>query len=39
MPSFVIGDGEKTISTLIDEENKIRRDMELTPVIHEIEKK
>jgi len=39
MPSFVIWDGEKTISTLIDEENKIRRDMELTPVIHEIEKK
>lgn len=37
-PPFVVGDGLKTISELIDEENQIRRNMKLLPIIHEIEK-
>ena len=37
-PSFVVWDGIKTISDLIDIENKIRSDMKLSPVIHLIEK-
>lgn len=37
-PAFVIWDGEKTISQLIDAENTIREEMKLTPVIHCIEK-
>lgn len=37
-PPFVVGDGMKNISQLIDEENQIRREMKLLPIIHEIEK-
>lgn len=37
-PAFVVWNWEKTISELIDEENKIRVSMDLLPIIHEIEK-
>jgi len=37
-PPFVIGDGQSNIGDLIDKENKIRRQMELGPVIHSIQK-
>lgn len=37
-PAFVIGDGQKTLSQLIDEENTIRSEMKLLPIIHHIEK-
>lgn len=37
-PGFVIWDWNKSISTLIDEENIIRKNMDLLPIIHEIEK-
>jgi D-alanine-D-alanine ligase-like ATP-grasp enzyme len=37
-PPFVIGDGQSTISELIDRENEIRRNMDLFPVMHPIEK-
>jgi len=37
-PPFVIGDGQSTISELIDSENKMRRQMALGPVIHPIQK-
>lgn len=37
-PPFVTGDGHTTISRLIDEENRIRQDMALYPVIHPIPK-
>ncbi len=37
-PGFVIWDGKKTVSRLIDEENKEREKMNLIPVIHTIEK-
>lgn len=37
-PAFVIWDWLKTIWTLVDEENQIRKDMKLLPVIHEIER-
>lgn len=38
-PPFVEGDGVRTLSELIDEENEVRRKMKLAPVIHYIEKK
>lgn len=37
-PPFVTGDGLLTIGELIDKENKIRRQMQLNPVIHLIQK-
>ena len=37
-PPFVIGDGQRTIEELIDQENQVRREMQLLPVIHEIPK-
>ncbi len=37
-PPSVVGDGISSISDLIDRENKIRRHMKLTPVIHPIQK-
>lgn len=37
-PPFVIGDGQSTIGKLIDDENKMRRQMALGPVIHPIQK-
>jgi len=37
-PPFVIGDGKFAIGDLIDQENKIRHQMKLGPVIHDIEK-
>ncbi|MFH2130067.1 MAG: cyanophycin synthetase [bacterium] len=37
-PPFVVGDGEKTISQLIDEENRQREELGLLPVIHLISK-
>ena len=37
-PPFVIGDGQSSISELIDSENKMRRKMALGPVIHPIQK-
>lgn len=37
-PAFIIWDWKKDISTLIDEENKIRVEMKLLPIIHKIEK-
>lgn len=37
-PGFVIWDWKKTISSLIDDENEIRKNMKLPPVIHLIEK-
>ena len=37
-PPFVTGDGQSTISELIDRENEIRQKMGLYPVIHPIEK-
>ncbi len=37
-PPFVIGDGQSTIATLIDKENKIREEMNLYPVIQPIPK-
>jgi len=37
-PPFVDGDGEKTIGQLIDEENAIRKSMNLHPVIFPIKK-
>ena len=38
-PPFVVGDGERTISDLIDEENRIREEMHLLPVIFRLGKK
>ena len=37
-PPFVVGDGRSTITALIDEENRIREEMGLYPVIHPIPK-
>ena len=37
-PPFVIGDGERSISALIDEENRIRAQMKLHPTIFPIGK-
>jgi len=37
-PPFVIGNGEDTIEALIDEENRIRKEMKLHPVIFPLEK-
>ncbi|WP_456404796.1 hypothetical protein [Thiolapillus sp.] len=37
-PPFVVGDGQSSISTLIDKENSIRDEMGLRPVIHPIPK-
>ena len=37
-PAFVIWNWKKTISELIDDENKVRVSMDLLPIIHEIEK-
>lgn len=37
-PPFVVGDGNKTISELIDQENEQRQKMDLHPVIHPISK-
>lgn len=37
-PPFVIWDGMKSISELIDEENNIRKNMNLCPIIHTIKK-
>lgn len=37
-PPFVNGDGTFAIGDLIDRENKIRHQMKLGPVIHDIEK-
>lgn len=37
-PPFVDGDGNSTISNLIDIENKVRKQMNLGPVIHQISK-
>jgi len=37
-PPFVDGDGRSSISALIDEENRIRKEMRLAPTIHYIEK-
>ena len=37
-PPFVDGNGEDTIAALIDTENEVRERMQLTPVIHRIEK-
>lgn len=37
-PPFIDGDGSSTISVLIDNENKVRNEMGLGPVIHQIEK-
>lgn len=37
-PPFVDGDGESTISRLIDQENAMREEMQLGPVIHPIPK-
>ncbi|MGB3209745.1 MAG: hypothetical protein WBB19_03475 [Desulforhopalus sp.] len=37
-PPFVEGDGQSTISQLIDRENTVRREMQLGPVIHPIPK-
>ncbi len=37
-PPFVDGDGKLSISKLIDKENRIRKDMNLYPVIHPIPK-
>ena len=37
-PPFVDGDGESTISQLIDRENAMRQEMQLGPVIHPIPK-
>ncbi len=39
MPPFVIGDGKKTIETLIDKENETRESMGLRPVIFLLDKK
>lgn len=37
-PSFVIWDGKKTIWEMIDEENSIREEMKLAPIIYKIKK-
>ncbi len=37
-PPFVVGDGSSTVSQLIDAENRIRKAMQLYPVIHPIPK-
>lgn len=37
-PSFVVGNGKDTIETLIDEENKIRKKMQLHPTIFPVSK-
>ncbi len=37
-PPFVVGDGSSTIDQLIDEENKVRQEMNLHPVIFPIKK-
>lgn len=37
-PPFVDGDGRSSISMLIDEENRVRREMKLYPSIHPIPK-
>jgi D-alanine-D-alanine ligase-like ATP-grasp enzyme len=37
-PPFVDGDGKSSISNLIDQENDVRKRMELYPVIHPIPK-
>ena len=37
-PPFVDGDGQATIDTLIDRENRIREEMQLGPIIHNIAK-
>ncbi len=37
-PPFVMGDGQSTISDLIDRENETRQKMGLYPIIHPIEK-
>ncbi len=37
-PPFVVGDGRSSIDSLINEENKLREDMGLYPVIHPIPK-
>ncbi len=37
-PPFVVGDGKNDISTLIDKENQLRRDMKLLPAISAIKK-
>jgi len=37
-PPFVIGNGKDTISKLIDDENAIRQEMELHPVIYRLKK-
>ncbi|ASJ71714.1 cyanophycin synthetase [Granulosicoccus antarcticus] len=37
-PPFVDGNGQDTISTLIDAENQIREDMGLYPTVHPIQK-
>jgi D-alanine-D-alanine ligase-like ATP-grasp enzyme len=37
-PPFVDGDGVSTIDSLIDGENAVRKEMQLTPTIHYIEK-
>ncbi|BHH84571.1 cyanophycin synthetase [Desulforhopalus sp. 52FAK] len=37
-PPFVDGDGSSTITSLIDKENEIRKEMKLAPTIHYIEK-
>lgn len=37
-PPFVDGDGTRSISELIDEENRVRKTMQLLPTIHTIQK-
>ena len=37
-PAFIIGDGERSISKLIDEVNAIRKSMKLFPVVYSIAK-
>lgn len=37
-PPYVTGDGEKNIAALIDEENRIREEMQLFPTIYPISK-
>ena len=37
-PPFVIGNGKDTISKLIDDENAVRQEMELHPVIYPLKK-
>ncbi|MCP4294277.1 MAG: cyanophycin synthetase [Proteobacteria bacterium] len=37
-PPFITGDGHQSIDQLIDQENQVRRSLELHPVIHPVQK-